>query len=244
MSPEVIKQSGYSTPADIWSLGITAIELAIGQPPHSNLHPLKALFLIPKEDAPVLPSTFSKNFQDFVSSCLQHDPLKRPTVKELLKHKFIKQTKLKPLTDLIKQREKYLEESRVELSILQEDILDPVSIQDDWDFGTIKAEKQVQKSEDWDFGTVKSPKLDEIISNYNDLSITANIKSRSDVDKYYPFQERNNLVDGVLKPMFECLELKDDSIDLKSLRDAFVDAEYSNPGIVMQLYKELKERLE
>ena len=96
MAPEVIAceqqmEYDYDCRADIWSLGITAIELAEGEPPLSELHPMRALFKIPRNPSPTLKACkeWSLEYNDFIKRCLVKDFERRPNVEELLKHPFI-----------------------------------------------------------------------------------------------------------------------------------------------------------
>ncbi|KAG6820670.1 hypothetical protein H0H93_013521 [Arthromyces matolae] len=143
MSPEVIKQSGYDHKADIWSLGITAIELAKGEPPYAELHPMKVLFLIPKNPPPQLDGNFSKPFREFVSYCLQRDPRERPSAKELLKHKFVRMAKKTSyLTELIERHERWKAEGGERQQDEEQDLVSDLPVNGDledlWDFGTVR----------------------------------------------------------------------------------------------------------
>lgn len=145
MAPEVIKQSGYDHKADIWSLGITALELANGEPPYADIHPMKVLFLIPKNPAPRLEGNFTKAFKDFIETCLQRDPKDRPTAKDLLRHPFIRKAKKTTyLTELIERHSRW--------SANHKD-----TDNDDWDSadGGAPTRREQVEEDMWDFGTVR-----------------------------------------------------------------------------------------
>jgi serine/threonine protein kinase len=96
MAPEVIAcdqdpSATYDYRSDQWSLGITSIEIAEGEPPLCSMHPMRALFLIPRNPPPRLkaPKKWSPKFLSFIDQCLTKDPTKRPTSDELLRHPFV-----------------------------------------------------------------------------------------------------------------------------------------------------------
>ncbi|XP_036935900.1 TRAF2 and NCK interacting kinase b isoform X7 [Acanthopagrus latus] len=147
MAPEVIAcdenpDATYDFKSDLWSLGITAIEMAEGAPPLCDMHPMRALFLIPRNPAPRLKSKkWSKKFQSFIESCLVKSHSQRPSTEQLLKHPFIRdlpnerqvRIQLKDHIDRTKKRRGERDETEYEYSGSEEedeerDVGEPSSI--------------------------------------------------------------------------------------------------------------------
>jgi len=91
MAPEVIEEKQYTCNADVWSMGITAIELAESRPPLSDINPMQALFEIPKRDPPTMqkPKKWPDSMNNFIKVCLNKEPKSRPTSRKMLSHDFI-----------------------------------------------------------------------------------------------------------------------------------------------------------
>ena len=146
MAPEVISETSYDASADIWSVGITAMELIDGRPPYaSSLPPLKAIFYIPKNPAPVLVGPRSPEFKNFISACLQKDPNDRLSASSLLKHPFVSCAKVtQSLIQRITQRVESVEEVGKQMSSLEsksdnprDNSLNSKTIDSGWNFDTL-----------------------------------------------------------------------------------------------------------
>ncbi|XP_038564678.1 serine/threonine-protein kinase 10 [Micropterus salmoides] len=109
MAPEVVmcetmKDAPYDYKADIWSLGITLIELAQIEPPHHELNPMRVLLKITKSEPPTLeqPHKWSQEFKDFLRKALDKNPETRPTAAQLMEHPFVRSvTSNRPLRELV-----------------------------------------------------------------------------------------------------------------------------------------------
>lgn len=156
MAPEVVLESLYDGRADIWSLGITAIEMAEINPPHADVHPMRVLMMIPRSGKPKLKNKerWSSEFHDFLSQCFEKDKTRRPTAEMLLKHPFVSNTKpksiLADLVDLAKRvkAEKGLRiQKAVSYADEEEGLGAPDESEEVWAFGEGAPVQQLQPSQ-------------------------------------------------------------------------------------------------
>jgi serine/threonine-protein kinase OSR1/STK39 len=222
MAPEVMQQlHGYDFKADIWSFGITALELAHGHAPFSKYPPMKVLLMTLQNAPPGLDyerdKRFSKSFKELVATCLVKDPKKRPSSEKLLKHHFFKHARpteylsrtildgLAPLGDrfrTLKAKEadllmqnKALYEDMEQLS--QKEYIRGISA---WNFNLEDLKSQAALIQDADMSNAEEPDTDKKKKDIsNDLKVSAeepsasnHLDGRSTQDKEDGF---NNLQD-------------------------------------------------
>ncbi|KAK9061717.1 hypothetical protein SSX86_018900 [Deinandra increscens subsp. villosa] len=191
MAPEVMQQlHGYDFKADIWSFGITALELAHGHAPFSKYPPMKVLLMTLQNAPPGLDyerdKKFSKSFKDMVAACLVKDPKKRPSSEKLMKHPFFKHAKtadylersildgLSPLGDrfrMLKAKEADLLVQNQELygdkeQLSQQEYIRGIS---GWNFNLEDLKNQAALINEYDeISTVGEPKTSDLQNGFSD----------------------------------------------------------------------------
>jgi serine/threonine protein kinase len=196
MSPEVLApEKGYNYKADIWSFGITALELATGSAPYSKYPPLKVLMLILSSDPPSLEREqypgFSKSFKEMIDLCLQKDPAKRPNAEKLLQHAFFKQGKKEDFL-----RQKLLNNNKA--CTLPRDLKKPPSKHYEtnvkWDFDSIPKSGIPSKTEKSDVGNNKSlsnvpqDQEEQIVKGRFSVTMDRKVNNKSNAIEVMPYQ--------------------------------------------------------
>ncbi|KAK1404436.1 serine/threonine-protein kinase BLUS1 [Heracleum sosnowskyi] len=230
MAPEVMQQlHGYDFKADIWSFGITALELAHGHAPFSKYPPMKVLLMTLQNAPPGLDyerdRRFSKSFKELVAACLVKDPKKRPSSEKLLKHHFFKHARsvdylsrtilegLSPLGDrfrTIKAKEadflvqnKALYGDKEQLS--QQGYIRGIS---SWNFNLEDLKNQAALIQDYD------------ISNIEESSVSGKLSDRHDEDGFPAENPSPEIVDQAeAAPHFQ--DVLDDNNNMEDSLAAF-----------------------
>ncbi|XP_025217397.1 serine/threonine-protein kinase TAO1 isoform X2 [Theropithecus gelada] len=179
MAPEVIlamDEGQYDGKVDVWSLGITCIELAERKPPLFNMNAMSALYHIAQNESPTLQSNeWSDYFRNFVDSCLQKIPQDRPTSEELLKHMFV--LRERPETVLIDLIQRTKDAVR-ELDNLQYRKMKKLLFQEAHNGPAVEAQEE---EEEQDHGVGRTGTVNSVGSNQSipSMSISASSQSSS-----------------------------------------------------------------
>lgn len=244
MAPEVIKRrnGGYDEKADIWSIGITAIELVTGTPPLSEYDPMKILFEIPNNEPPTLEHhlSLSINIKDFVKYCLKKDPAERPTAKLLLSHRFLKARRSLALVQLIQKRNKWMSDKyangRKPKHALEETKAEVASIQ--WDFNSVKSFRLGAKTSDVSPLSSSLPK-----SNIMSASVLSTPQSQSPVAISAVGLNSKNYLEDVVIFCLGRVALRAKTTETKRAVEAmarhFVAYEASQPGMCEAIVEEI-----
>ncbi|RZC72043.1 hypothetical protein C5167_035195 [Papaver somniferum] len=246
MAPEVMQQlHGYDFKADIWSFGITALELAHGHAPFSKYPPMKVLLMTLQNAPPGLDyerdKRFSKSFKEMVATCLVKDPKKRPSSEKLLKHSFFKSTRANEyvskiiLRDLSPLGDRYrtLKEKEAELLLQNKDIYG--------DKEQLSQKEYMRGISAWNFNLDDLKNQAALIQDYVETSNSEDLDACNKQDTEYDELNEQNLEDSFssfpirpLQALKGLFDVGEDDINA-SINPNSKDGKESNPEPQLQM---------